>query len=340
MDQVVAIVHDRILTDSDAAIMFSEWRQANPELAQKLAGDREALKEQLDRLLVERIEELLQIQACRDAGFDPVRIEELVDHFFDEYVQRHGGPAQTAEYLASHSRTPAELKENMRDRMLASTWREMETGKNPGITGRVERDRFVRPGQIWAVYEIEETQKDAHWMDLIGGEPERVVLQSLALPVDTRGTEAALEQAADIRTEAVEGADFSQLVRTWSANPRENGMSKPLPVQTLAAISRTRHGDERFAEFVRGAGVGTISEPMLGHGSRGGTASQDEPEDSMVFLYRMVERLPARMPAFDDVATQGRIRKEIERLTDERRLNTAMRLLKEAAAPEAPPVKK
>jgi len=318
VDRTRAVVHDLILTQSDMASIVARARHDNPEQAR----DPKALNDLSMKLLNERVDELLEIQACRDAGFDPERIEQLVHLRVEDYVRSHGGPARTAEFLAEHGLTPNDLHDNMNERLLSMTWREMVTGESPGITGRVQRDRYVRPGQLHAVYLIACQPTEARWIELLGGEPERVTLQSLVLPVDAQGTEAAVQQAAEIREEALDGADFGQLVRTWSVIPANDGISRPNPVQDLVHLSQSRHGDDQLGRFVREAPVGEISPPLA--------SATDPSERPMVFLYRMVERLPARLPEFGEEQTQTRLRKEIQRLTDDRRLATAKRLLREA----------
>ncbi len=318
VDRTRAVVHDMILTQSDMASIVARARHDNPEQAR----DPKALNELSMKLLNARVDDLLEIQACRDAGFDPERIEQLVRLRVEDYVRSHGGPARTAEFLAERGLTPNDLHDDMNERLLSMTWREMVTGESPGITGRVQRDRYVRPGQLHAVYLIACQPTEARWIQLLGGEPERVTLQSLVLPVDAQGTEAALQQAAEIREEALDGADFGQLVRTWSVLTANDGISRPNPVQDLVQLSQLRHGDDQLGRFVREAPVGEISPPLA--------SATDPSERPMVFLYRMVERLPTRLPEFGEEQTQTRLRKEIQRLTDDRRLSTAKRSLREA----------
>jgi hypothetical protein len=318
VDSTSAVVHDMILTRSDMASIVAQVRKANPDAAR----DPKALDKLTMKLLNDRVDELLQIQACRDAGFDPQRIDDLVRLRMEDIVRSHGGPAKTAEYLAELDRTPTDLHDQVYERLLATTWREMVTGEAPGITGRVQRDRFVRPGQLHAVYLIERERGDPRWIEVLGGEAERVSLQSLVLPVDAQGKDAAVAQATEIREEALDGADFGQLVRTWSVVPANDGISRPNAVQDLVRLSQSRHGNDELGVFVREAPVGAISAPM--------PSSPEASDRPMVFLYRLVERLPARLPEFETERTQTSLRKEVQRLNDERRLATAMRLIRAA----------
>jgi hypothetical protein len=319
VDRVMGTVHDRIITESD-------WRtlsRRNPP------PDGLTLEEQ-DRyrrkLLDDRIDEILQTQAASDM-LDRKAIENISDYYFDRYVESRGGRIPTSEALREQGGTPGQLKEEIEEDILRRSWREATTGKSPGPSGRISADRFVRPGQIYALYNLESETPRPEWIELLGGEHERAVLQTMILPVDAQGTTAALLRGKELAQRARDGEDFTLLVRANSVVFENDGIQQPYPLHAIAAMSKEIHGDDELERFARQAAVGDISLPILT-----GEASTRRPA---VHIYRLIERLPAQVPDFVDETTQKALVEEIQRLNDDRRIARAMTELRRASINQA-----
>ena len=320
IDRPVGVVHDRLITEWD----WQRLMMMKPPAEDVTAP--EDRNRHAQAVLNERIDELLQALAGRDM-LDREMIDALNQRRMDEFIKAQGGRVQTSEFLRERGGTPEELRNALEEDLFRRAWTESVTGKSVGPAGRVSADRYVRPGQMYAMYQLESTRPSAAWVQLLGGEHERIVLQVLIVPVDAQGTTAALLRAKELAGRANKGEDFTQLVRAFSATAENDGLLQPHPTHTMAALSEKLHGDDQLLEFVEGARVGDISLPLLKAETSSGLPA--------VHVYRLHERRPAQVPDFMDRKTQDAIEQEILQVMDQRRLDHGMDRLRRAMATQA-----
>jgi len=315
-DRTLAVIHGMIITWSDVQAM----------LRREMEAGRVAAPDQRERqarmLFLEQRDLLLQSQAGQDMGFPPEAIEQYVDVLFDGAVERRGGPAQASESFASQSYTPTEYKAVLHEQILARTWRDAITGKGYGPTGRPSKDRYLRPGLMRAFYDLE---KAGPFAERLGGQLEAVQLQVLIVPVGDAGPEDALEKATQIRLAVLErGADFTAMVRNFSASTEGDGIRQRVPLDLVARVGVERHGSNALGDFCRSAQKGEISAALPGRDPQTGREA--------VYVYKLLEyRAPREVGQFEDLELQESLRELLHEVLDRQHMEKAMKDLVNSA---------
>ena len=311
VDGVVAVVGEEVIT-------FSELRYAVMRAA------RSGAKADPETILNEQVRRLMKTQAGQDMGYDPELVEELLQGRMEWIVDKQGGAVKASTWLRDAvGMRPDELEDYYRRELYAQSYEGALTGTQPGVDGRVGVDRYIRPGQRHAAYELIATSADPAEREKIGAVPERVVLQELILPLDTHGGQrATIELATALRDAALGGEDFGQLVLLHGAAKENRGLTAPLPVPSLVQVSANRHGTDELARFAGDADVGAVSEPLVG-----GALNS---ERQAVFVYRLDQRIPAEPPRpYVSRETQKVLTEDLEKALDRLRLAVGMERLRE-----------
>ncbi len=250
----------------------------------------------VDQLVVEE----LRIQAGRDMGLDPALVQRVVDEEYDLRTDRLG-LLEHAEALKESGLDPAAARVDLTDAIYQYHWVNSNIGRAPGGGGRVYRDRFVRPGEMYALYKERPEQF---------GAPDRVTLQRLViLGAQTGGLDEARLYAAELREQVLdeaEPADLGALVDEYDGRERTDadranrGIGPPLPLDRLLLQAEL--------DWARDAEVGELS-PVLPW------ASPEQPERIPGFqIVRLVAREPGPPPEpFTSRGLQERIRTVLER---------------------------
>jgi hypothetical protein len=314
LDFGMAIAGNEVITLSDL----------RSKLATNEFQNRAKAGESFERLetdaLVEIIETMMQIQAGKDRGFDPLFVDAITDNRFEELIEEKGGHSEFSTSLQNFGISPQEYKAQVKDALYRRVWRESMTGQQRGPLGRFSVDRNIRPGLLKSAYGAYASSKVARERALVGAEPERVVLQAIVLDVQRYGgLDKCMALARQLRADAASGEqDFEFLVNAWSEFKTNGGVFEPVSTGAmLRNMSLNWHGSEELSSFVQGAQPGDVSQPIV----------RQEPYG--LFIYRLVELLPANTPTpFEDVELQRRLEAALVADLDEIRLERAMRELK------------
>lgn len=311
VDGVVAVVGEDVIT-------FSELRYA------VLRAARSGARADPDQILNDQVLRLLKTQAGQDMGYDPELVADLLEGRMDWIVDKQGGAVKASAWLKDAvGMRPDQLEDYYRRELYAQSYEGSLTGTQPGVDGRVSVDRYIRPGQKHAAYQLIATSTDPAERQKIGAVPERVVLQELILPLDAHGGQrATIELATALRDAALGGEDFGQLVLLHGAAKENRGLTAELPVPSLAQVSASRHGTDELARFAADAEVGAISTPLVGRALNS--------ERQAVFIYRLDQRLPAEPPRpYVSLETQRALTADLEKALDHLRLAVGIERLRE-----------
>ena len=297
LDGVALEVDERMVTWRDFAMVVNNARERMPiqtqselqqlyaevtsyflrqSLGQQGGAEMELPREQLDAVLAQRLEEardpvgaLGHGAALRSRGLDPL----------------------------------AELEATRLDAFRVA-WENEALGRQGLGVERPRIDRFVRPGQLRAIFE--QTRE-------IDASPE-VRLQVLDVSGQATGSlEAARELVESIRAELDAGAEFEELFDLYAVRFRETlGMQPPVRAIQLE--------DDELREFATTAERGDLSGvlPYRLPGSQSG-------EPAGYRLVRLVSREAGEgeLPDFEDPAFQRRLRDTWLEEEDRRRLAEA-----------------
>lgn len=279
----------------------------------------------------------LEIAAGRSSGFDPALVQSLVQGHFERQVERFGGASGFSAQLQNMRMTADEFRADVTDDLYRIAWRDSQRGTQPGASGRLRADRYVRPGELLSAYEVACESSDPDQLALVGARPGGVVLQRMILELreHAQGLEgdAALDRvvlvAKQVQERVVSGdADFVDLLGSWDAmRGREAELEYDL--KTLLVFSRRVHGDDSLFLWVRSAKSGEVSPPLVYRDETGATA---------VMLYQMQEFLEPTTPRpFVDLEVQARLRAHLLEELDQRRLSRArLNLLTRSTVHPAP----
>ena len=312
-DAVIGVAGDELVLQGDLYALI-RW---HPDLTQYrdavLAG---AASE--DRALHEALKlqcrSLIRVQAGRALGFDPERVEEVTDRFFEEQVERLGGPRAFHAEMSRGFGTAEAFRAQVRDKILGDAWEDSVAGRAAGATGRAAVDRYISPGQLREFYLECLRSQNPEERALVGMEPERVQLQYIVIDAAQEDAEVL---ARTIRGQVEQGADFAVLIENHGVRVPgvEDGMLRPTTLDTLRVIGRQNHGDAQLYDFARQAPVGALLGPLETAGQGGARGWS---------VYRLVERLPAQgARPFLDRATQKRLRAYLQERLDEVRVRAA-----------------
>lgn len=294
VNQIYIIVNEDVLTLRQLENRLQRALEVQPV---SNPGEMQALRSDI---ATRAVQDLLMVQRGRDLGFDPEYVQRTVSNYLREQADTAGGVSSLAERLALEGDTAARRRETITDELYAISYERAITGQAPGPGGRPSRDRYVRPGLLALAYEQIELQPTA--VRALGGDPETFVLQQLVLSAATfGGPEPAREFAEDLRRQALEGADFEDLVLTYSVVTTERGLSPPLTVPDL------RRAAPEALEFCLAAEEGDLSPvlPIL--------------EKGVPVYYRVLrvhQRRPLSLPPFTAAEVQQRLSQIVLRNRD------------------------
>ena len=269
LDQVLVVAGDQVITDQQLARQFQaphireriqELRQLPPEQQAQELGllQRDAV--------AELVEIFLATQAGQDRGFDPKLVETLVERRFRERAKQAGGYQIFSTQLKASGLTPELFKDQIRQQLYRFAWQGAVTGRQPGVTGRMEMDRYVRPGALRKAYRNFRQSPSVYERNLVGETEARYELKELALGFEALGSrETALERSAAIRAEIVAGRMTVQdFINRWKLSDpdAERKASVTLTDSQAVQVSQQTFGSGRFLEFLRQAEIGDLSEPF------------------------------------------------------------------------------
>lgn len=234
---------------------------------------------ELDRALretfSERVKVLLMEQGGRDLGYDEAVVKRYVDDSIADNIKDYGGIVDLSEELRRQNLDPQVLREMKQRAAYRELWGLAVEGRQPGASGRVSVDRYVRPGRLQ--FEFERTPKS---------EIAQVTAdyQSLFISVELAGGAAqARAKAEELVAKARAGADFTALVRehSHSTSKVRDGWDKAVQLKSMAE----RHPD--LGEFLADAAPETVSDPIA------------ERIDGELVAFRVVSGTKRSEPALD-----------------------------------------
>ncbi len=246
----------------------------------------------------------LEPQAGREIGLDAASIEHFVRSNINQ-ERRQIGAAGFAEEFLSDGVSFHELERNEQDSTFTQLWQSYRLGGEALAGMRPIRDRFIRPGEVRAIYSSNESMLN----------PDIIQFQSVVAPVAAFGDEAAARAAMeDVRRRALAGEDFSRLVDEFSAVGREDqGISEKVAIPELAIPG--------LQDFARTAVVGDLS-PLLPLQLNG---------QAFLMLSRVHAKTENEAPEFVDRNIQQALRGTFSRERDYRRLGIERERLRQRA---------
>jgi hypothetical protein len=298
----------------DAVIRFG-YLDSRTEARRAREGRTLSTPAELDAYLAETLDGLVQIelevQAGEDLGVAADQIERAARRLVEDQRQEKGA-VDLAAALEEEGLSSLDAAESNRAELHRYAWlgtvrgtlgRENLTGRRP------TRDRFVRPGELRAIYDV---NRD----DL--GKPVVVQFQLMVFLAEASGgLEAARTLAADYRERALEGEDFGLLMSESSGGRQPvDFLSDPLEVDGLAT---------EIQGFARAGQVGDVSEviPLLDR--------QSTREIGYRVLRIAIKEEGAPPPPFSDARLQERLRELFTRRRDEEWLAGARAELRRAS---------
>ena len=319
LDWGAGISGERVITMSDILRAQSDPSETWIRELQEGANPGTVQMAILQNLAMNQIE----VEAGRVRGFDPALVESLVDKNFERQIDRFGGPTEFTKFLQGQRMTPTSFRADVTSDLYRYAWRNSSLGKQPGPTGRVSVDRYIRPGYLFSTYEAFAESRDPAKLAVLGGSAEILVMGRIILPIEQHAAgldeKAGLEKtkllAQQLRIQVIEDeATFEAQVSAWDANRGQSG-----PVQrTLGEIlgmSREFHQTDLLFEFARDAKTGDVSLPLPYQAPDGQWA---------VVLYALTKRLPATPPKpFANLTVQAALREHLLDELDKRRMTRA-----------------
>lgn len=292
LNRVSVTVNSEAITES--ALMSALFAGAQPVSTQQ------EVQERLARELSDRVERLLMEQAGRDLGFEPAILEDNVDRMLALHRENLGRD-RLAAFLQARHLTSTEYRDFARREVYATLWERAVTGRDAGPTGRLSRDRYVRPGEIWREYVEHEDEL---------AEPTQVVLQQLGVRAAAVGSlEAARETIGELRQRIMAGEDFAQLAEIYGgAPPGSGGILDPL-AEHMARLY------PELGAFLDGAEPGQISDILPFR--RGETLVG-------YVIVKLLERRRSEPVSFGDQAQQDALKELIEGRRDRYRVQSAL----------------
>lgn len=272
-------------------------RRRSVEVGIQIDGP-EALEGYLREALRPVVTQELEVQAGQDLGLDPARIEGAVRQTL-ETRRRELGPKQYRDFLQSEGVDGIQIGVQQQDAIYRQAWIAKQLGYD--TTGeRPIRDRYVRPGEMRAIYH---TNKDGM------GTPARVRFQDLLVPVEALGGDVERTRALvkTAREQALGGEPFDNLVE-------EFGFSNQEALGVTDWLEARRLSDDGLRAFALEQPVGSYTE-VLPIVQRGETVA--------FHVVKLLEREDgSEPPSFADPRAQRFLRREYQRLRDEKILES------------------
>ena len=316
LDWGVCVVGNEVLTVGE--ITMEGMDPNSPWAARMREGEDPRLVEQdvIRDLAMTRLE----IDAGRNSGYDPRLVQNLMDDNVRRQKERFGGPAGLSRQLRIWRMTPDQYRERLTNDLYKTVWRQAERGVQPGASGRISADRYVRPGELLSAYRVLSESDDADDLAVVGAAPALYRLKRLILSLEEHAPglegQAAIERvlfvANQLRGQVMLGdATFPDLVEAWDANRGRNA-DLERSLERVRNMSRNLHGSDLFENFVRSARPGEVS-PAVPYQVDGSVRA--------LLLYQLTGLDEATEPApFSDLEVQNRLRQFLLKQLDERRL--------------------
>ena len=316
LDWGLGVVGNEVLTVGE--VTREQMNPMSPWAARLREGeDPRAMQDEVIRdLAMTRLE----VEAGRNRGFDPALVDSLVSDNFERRMELMGGPVAFSQQLSTSRLTPEQFREMMRGNLLRTVWRQSEQGQQPGPSGRLLADRYVRPGELLSAYQALAESDDSEDLAVVGGAPASYRLKRLILSLEEHAPglegQAAAERveflANRLRGEVMLGdASFPDLVEAWDANRGRNA-DLERSLRRVRNMSLDLHGSDVLERFVRTARAGEVSPavPYLVEG-----------QVRAYLLYQLTSVEEAVAPApFSDLAVQEGLREFLLEQLDQRRL--------------------
>ena len=311
IDEIVAVAAGEVITLHDLLreIQSPDYQQSRTQLEKLPPAERERAFEKLQTdAIAHLVERLIRTRAGQDRGFDQAIVESLVDNQVSLFREQQGGPTGFQEALRRSGFTPESFRDWRRRALYLGAWEQSITGAQAGPVGRIDRDTFVRPGQLYATYKRLVASPSQVDRSLVGAAPAVVELSEIILSFDANGGEKnTLDLADKIRRSVLDGREeFDTLALEHSERRRPEHITSD-----MEGVSRTAKGifgNDHLLVFSENAAPGEISRPL--RSSKGG-----------IYLYQLVKRQPAKQAEpFDSLELQKRLRSHIGQQRDRIRL--------------------
>jgi len=318
-DFVVGVAGNEVVLRTDLGIQILQDRDLQ-ERFQRAATPAEQSEVQFEALS-KRLEDLIMVQAGSDMGFDPALVEELTNREFEQQVERAGGHRAMSESFAQRSITPDLFKAQIRDRLLAESWRRSHLGRAPGPTGRISVDRDIRPGLMRMYYDSFIDSPMRTEREAVGQVEAQVKAQMLQVNVVAGGSkEEALESIEVlIDTYGAGDASFELLIRQYGDESTRNqrGIAPPA---TWAQLGQMRHASLELARLASEGEVGELTPPLwLELKDPAGRV-----QTQAWCVYRLAERIPPVPPLpFESRELQAGLKAYLLEVLDEQREEAA-----------------
>lgn len=303
VDGIAAIAGDQAVTLGELRAFVERRRRLyNIELTTQ-AEYENALAQGLEpAILLE-----LEAQAGRDLGLDAERIRGAIQAQLEEQ-RKDMGPTEFRQFLDEQGLDALTAGRSQSDSLYQSAFRAHVVGRRGGISDRPVKDRFVRPGELKAIYEATRDRL---------GDPDQVQFQDLVVAVeDSGGLVEARALARDLHERALDGEDFDLLVEEFSvSSPETLGVTRFLRLDQIA--------DAQVREFAEAGAIGDYSEvlPILQQG--------EVVAFRVLKLYAREEGTPP--PRFVEPQTQDKLRNFFLRNRDDALLERARTQLHDRA---------
>lgn len=306
-DGVAAVLDGRPIT----------WRALDAEIRRARGDQRFTDSAEQVQAIREATTELLRGQLYAAAGreldipLDSLRTQ-IALGLEDE--RQELGNLGFAEKLRERGSDPLEELRNQEDEALGMAWLRGELGYASFARERPVVDRYLRPGELRAFYQLE-AQRMA--------DPPKVQLQVLALPYDAWGGEdIARDQLNALLSERDAGnfgeSEFTAAVEEYGAFlPERRGFTGLEPIPVLTQL------EAGWASFLLRAEPGQISE-VLTYSRLPGRNNATLPEG--VCLLRAVQQEPGdEPPSFRQREFQSLLRRALGNQRDNSRAKRAIR---------------
>lgn len=308
LDRVELIVNEDIITRHELENALAQMANTRP------MRTNEDVHEAERAILNDRVFQRLRVQGGQNMGLDDAQIEREARDWLEREVEHFDGIVGLSEYLDRKDLATDEHKKQIRDQIQAELWDQYITGDGPAPTGRISRDRYVRPGYLRFQYRTALERPEL--MNQLGGQPQRVVLQILFIDVRNPGDlEKTKRLAQQLRVRILDGEDMGGLVEQYGAKSKglERGVTEPIDEARATAI------DPDLGGFLGNAKPGDLSEAMPYK-----VTDSNRQEHIYLRLVRLVERTEPVRPDFASLDAQKTITKGVQADFDHFRRQTAL----------------
>ncbi|MFT7667570.1 MAG: hypothetical protein ACI8X5_000249 [Planctomycetota bacterium] len=321
IDGVALVINGDAITDGaiDRAVDRARAKQTLSTQEEYIALYRE--------VRAQMIESNLMRQAGEDMGLPPEVIRSHVSGMLEDQQEKSGGAFEMAKKLREEDTTAAEIRESLESKTVTDEWRRKVIGyAGPGA--RTAEDRFIRPGTLGQHYRhIQRTGKDMKPLVSLGARPATYDLQILLIDAQKFGGLAkAQEVAIDVWSSASEGEeDWDDLVEEFGAIENQ-GMVPGLDIEIIQRALDP--GDGSMLQFVMEGPLDRISKVMPYLRLNQATGQRQQVGFA---IYRLLSREIALLPEYDREGVQRQLRRFLDGIGDEQRMQLALDKLQRTA---------